>query len=143
MASKVLMPHLLQKNADLTKARQRLRNSEISTGQYRKLTRDAGRQFDLRCAWTTLNHPQPPVRPPPTHSPIRRARRMRRCGNDPRGQRGGQRDGRGAPSAHRELGRVVDQAGAVRADERDIARQLYAPAAPDGDADRRVAGRAG
>ena len=54
MASKVLMPHLLQKNADLTKARQRLRNSEISTGQYRKLTRDAGRQFDLRCARTTL-----------------------------------------------------------------------------------------
>ena len=140
MASKVLMPHLLQKNADLTKARQRLRNSEISTGEYRKLTRDAGRQFDLRCARTTLNHPQPPVRPPPTHS---RARRMRRCGNDPRGQRGGQRDGRGAPSAHRELGRVVDQAGAVRADERDIARQLHAQAAPDGDADRRVAGRAG
>ena len=62
------MPHLLQKNADLTKARQRLRNSEISTGEYRKLTRDAGRQFDLRCARSTLNHPQPPVRPPPTHS---------------------------------------------------------------------------
>jgi len=68
VASKVLMPHLLQKNADLTKARQRLRNSEISTGEYRKLTRDAGRQFDLRCARSTLNHPQPPVRPPPTHS---------------------------------------------------------------------------
>ena len=49
------MPHLLQKNADLTKARQRLRNSEISTGEYRKLTRDAGRQFDLRCARTTLS----------------------------------------------------------------------------------------
>ena len=57
MASKVLMPHLLQKNADLTKARQRLRNSEISTGEYRKLTRDAGRQFDLRCARTTLSLP--------------------------------------------------------------------------------------
>ena len=51
------MPHLLQKNADLTKARQRLRNSEISTGEYRKLTRDAGRQFDLRCARTTLSLP--------------------------------------------------------------------------------------
>ena len=75
------MPHLLQKNADLTKARQRLRNSEISTGEYRKLTRDAGRQFDLRCARTTLNHPQPPVRPPPTHS---RARRMRTRANQPR-----------------------------------------------------------
>ena len=141
MASKVLMPHLLQKNADLTKARQRLRNSEISTSEYRKLTRDAGRQFDLRCARrTTLILPC--AHHPPT-APKRRARRMRRCGNDPRGQRGGQRDGRGAPSAHRELGRVVDQAGAVRADERDIARQLYAQAAPDGDADRRVAVRAG
>ena len=141
MASKVLMPHLLQKNADLTKARQRLRNSEISTGEYRKLTRDAGRQFDLRCARrTTLILPC--AHHPPT-APKRRARRMRRCGNDPRGKRGGQRDGRGAPSAHRELGRVVDQAGAVRADERDIARQLYAQAAPDGDADRRVAVRAG
>ena len=74
MASKVLMPHLLQKNADLTKARQRLRNSEISTGEYRKLTRDAGRQFDLRCARSTLNHPQPPVRPPPTHSPAKAPR---------------------------------------------------------------------
>ena len=142
MASKVLMPYLLQKNADLTKARQRLRNSEISTSEYRKLTRDAGRQFDLRCARTTLRS-LPCAHHPRTARGAAPARRMRRCDNDPRGQRAGQRDGRGAPSAHRELGRVVDQAGAVRADERDIARQLYAQAAPDGGADRRVAGRAG
>ena len=52
IASKVLMPHLLQKNVDLTKARTRLRKGEISAGECRKLTRDAGRQFDLRYAAT-------------------------------------------------------------------------------------------
>ena len=48
----MLMPHLLQKNIDLTKARTRLRKGEISSGECRKLTRDAGRQFDLRYAAT-------------------------------------------------------------------------------------------
>lgn len=52
VVNKVLMPHLIQKNVDLQKARTKLRNKEISTSECRMITRNAGRDFDLKYAST-------------------------------------------------------------------------------------------
>ena len=48
----VLMPHLLQKHADVQAAHRRLRAGEISVGECRLIKRHAGRDFDLRYAST-------------------------------------------------------------------------------------------